>query len=51
MSTRVYKQEPTGKRPELDKEPVDGLKFPDLDKTRLKKFGMAKNSIVTMTFI
>lgn len=37
MSTRVYKQEPTGKRPELDKEPVDGLKFPDLDKTRLKK--------------
>ena len=37
MSTRVYKQEPTGKRPELDKEPVDGLKFPDLDETRLKK--------------
>ncbi|ERT63223.1 Rib/alpha-like domain-containing protein [Peptoniphilus sp. BV3AC2] len=37
MSTRVYKQEPTGKRPELDKEPVDGLKFPDLDKTRLQK--------------
>ncbi|WP_215491958.1 InlB B-repeat-containing protein [Fenollaria sporofastidiosus] len=51
MSTRVYPQELTGKRPELDKEsvgPVEvqengvkktlpGLPFPDLDKTRLQK--------------
>ncbi|EEI81971.1 InlB B-repeat-containing protein [Anaerococcus tetradius] len=37
MSTRVYKQQDTGKRPELDKEPVNGLKFPDLDQARLNK--------------
>ena len=37
MGTRVYEQEPTGKRPELDKEPVKGLKFPDLDQARLNK--------------
>ena len=48
MGTRVYPQEPTGKRPDLDNEkpgPVTdltgktlpGLKFPDLDKTRLQK--------------
>ena len=37
LSTRVYKDQPTGKQPELDKEPVKGLKFPDLDNTRLQK--------------
>ena len=51
MGTRVYPQEPTGKRPELKDEkpgPVEievngvkktlpGLPFPDLDKTRLQK--------------
>ena len=37
MGTRVYKDEPTGKRPDLDKEPVNGLKFPDLDQARLNK--------------
>ena len=37
LSTRVYKDQPTGKQPELDKEPVKGLKFPDLDQARLNK--------------
>lgn len=37
MSTRVYKDKDTGMRPELDKEPVNGLKFPDLDQARLNK--------------
>lgn len=48
MGTRVYEQEPTGKRPDLDNEkpgPVTdltgktlpGLNFPDLDKARLQK--------------
>ena len=37
MGTRVYKDEPTGKRPKLNEEPVKGLKFPDLDQGRLNK--------------
>lgn len=37
MGTRVYKDKDTGTRPDLDKEPVNGLKFPDLDDTRLQK--------------
>ncbi len=37
MGTRVYKDQKTGSRPNLDKEPVNGLKFPDLDQARLKK--------------
>ncbi|SDD38878.1 InlB B-repeat-containing protein [Peptococcus niger] len=51
MGTRVYEQEPTGKRPELkDEKPgpvkiqvngvtktLPGLNFPDLDETRLQK--------------
>ena len=37
MGTRVYKDQDTGSRPDLDKEPVNGLKFPDLDQTRLNK--------------
>ena len=37
MGTRVYKDKDTGSTPELDKEPVNGLKFPDLDQARLNK--------------
>ena len=37
MGTRVYKDADTGSRPELDAEPVKGLKFPDLDQARLNK--------------
>lgn len=37
MGTRVYKGADTGTRPDLNKEPVNGLKFPDLDNTRLQK--------------
>ena len=37
MGTRVYKDKDTGMRPDLDKEPVKGLKFPDLDQKRLQK--------------
>lgn len=37
MGTRVYKDKDTGLRPDLDKEPVNGLKFPDLDQARLNK--------------
>ena len=37
MGTRVYKDQDTGSRPNLDKEPVKGLKFPDLDQKRLDK--------------
>lgn len=37
VSTRVYKDKPTGTRPNLAAEPVKGLVFPDLDQARLKK--------------
>lgn len=37
MGTRVYKDQSTGMRPDLDKEPVNGIKFPDLDQARLNK--------------
>ena len=37
MGTRVYKDADTGKRPDLAAEPVNGLKFPDLDQARLNK--------------
>ena len=37
MGTRVYKDQATGSRPDLDKEPLKGLKFPDLDQKRLDK--------------
>ncbi|MDU5272393.1 MAG: cell wall-binding repeat-containing protein [Finegoldia magna] len=37
MGTRVYKDKDTGMRPDLDTEPVNGLKFPDLDQARLNK--------------
>ena len=37
MGTRVYKDAKTGSTPNLDAEPVKGLKFPDLNDTRLQK--------------
>ena len=37
IGTRVYKDKDTGMRPNLDNEPVNGIKFPDLDNTRLQK--------------
>ena len=37
MGTRVYKDQDTGMRPDLNNEPVKGIKFPDLDDTRLQK--------------
>lgn len=37
MGTRVYKDKPTGTRPNLAAEPVKGLMFPDLDPARLDK--------------
>ena len=37
IGTRVYKDQDTGSRPDLDTEPVNGLKFPDLDQARLNK--------------
>ena len=37
IGTHVHKNEPTGKRPELDNEPVKDIVFPDLDKARLDK--------------
>ena len=37
MGTRVYKDDKTGSKPNLDAEPVKGLKFPDLDQARLDK--------------
>ena len=37
IGTRVYKQKDTGFRPNLDKEPVKDIVFPDLDQTRLQK--------------
>ena len=37
MGTRVYKNADAGYKPDLDKEPVNGLKFPDLDQNRLDK--------------
>ena len=37
ISTRVYKDADTGFKPDLDTEPVKGLKFPDLDQARLNK--------------
>ena len=37
VSTHVYKNQPTGTRPELEKETVNGVEFPDLDQARLDK--------------
>ncbi len=37
IGTRVYKDQATGSRPDLDNEPVKDIAFPDLDKARLAK--------------
>lgn len=37
IGTRVYKDQTTGSRPDLDNEPVKDIVFPDLDQARLKK--------------
>ena len=37
IGTRVYKDQATGSRPDLDNEPVDKIVFPDLDHARLAK--------------
>lgn len=37
MGTRVYKDQDTGMRPDLDNEPVTDVVFPDLDQARLQK--------------
>ncbi|WP_311479731.1 InlB B-repeat-containing protein [uncultured Anaerococcus sp.] len=37
LSTRVYKDADTGFKPILKDEPVNGLRFPDLDQARLNK--------------
>ena len=37
MGAKVYRDEDTGKRPDLDNQPIDGIVFPDLDKARLQK--------------
>ena len=37
MGTRVHKDADTGFKPDLDNEPVNGLKFPDLNQARLNK--------------
>ncbi len=37
IGTRVYKDQDTGSRPDLDNEPVKDIVFPDLDQARLNK--------------
>ena len=37
IGTRVYKDQATGSRPDLDDEPVKDIVFPDLDQKRLAK--------------
>ena len=37
IGTRVYKDQNTGSRPDLDNEPVKDIVFPDLDQARLNK--------------
>ncbi len=37
IGTRVYKDQTTGSRPDLDNEPVKDIVFPDLDQKRLNK--------------
>ena len=37
VGTHVYKEQDTGKRPDLENEPVKDIVFPDLDKARLEK--------------
>lgn len=57
MGTRVYKDADTGSRPNLDAEPVKGLKFPDLDQARLNKiwagarFNKGRNKLLDKFFV
>lgn len=57
MGTRVYKDQKTGSRPNLDIEPVNGLKFPDLDQKRLDKiwagarFNRGRNLFLNKFFV
>ena len=57
MGTRVYKDVDTGSRPNLDTEPVKGLKFPDLDQARLQKiwngekFNKRRNNFIDKFFV
>lgn len=37
VGTHVYKKKPTGTRPDLANETVNGVEFPDLDQARLNK--------------
>lgn len=37
VGTHVYKNKDTGMRPDLEKEPVSGVEFPDLNQARLAK--------------
>ena len=57
MGTRVYKDKDTGMRPDLNNEPVKGLKFPDLDQARLnkiwngEKFNRGRNLYLNKFFV
>ena len=57
MGTRVHKDAKTGSTPDLDKEPVKGLKFPDLDQARLNKiwnnatFNRGRNKLLDKFFV
>ena len=57
IGTRVYKDQDTGSRPDLDNEPVKNIIFPDLDKARLNKiwngetFNRRKNKLLDKFFV
>lgn len=57
IGTRVYKDEDTGSRPDLDNEPVKDIVFPDLDQKRLAKiwagarFNRGRNLFLNKFFV